>query len=444
MRKGYFIFLAILMALSLAACANPQAGEDSTTPQGTFSPADNSGSEPSETVTEAETEPPELFTHETPLRVLVHNSASRDVQANETVSGTLSAAMVERDAAIEAMWSLKPEYTISNANLLQNVNAGYDNYDICLFQLTEAISNVGMAQDVSGSILHQDSAVWEQGLWSLTFNGKILFAAPSVGVTGNDYTYGVFYDAEADGGALKDKVESIGDGWTWEQMLSMEAESPQLAENGMNWGERALSALFISGGFHLTSDSIEPAEMYMDPIIDYVASGKATIPSVVNGSPFKSANHVFSVGTLNWLYDTKNKTVYDRLTVLPLPRQSTEEAESCTTTFNTCCIFVPYTAKDRQEECVTAMYIFAKATYDKMRTPYLDQLVPASNTVSRINVEKLLANRVYDYALHSNSTWRTTEAKRVRSYISTNRAEYRRAAVTWSDYYTTESHVKTD
>ena len=90
------------------------------------------------------------------------------------------------------------------------------------------------------------------------------------------------------------------------------------------------------------------------------------------------------------------------------------------------------------------MYVFAKATYDKMRTPYLDQLVPASNTVSRGNVEKLLASRVYDYALHSNSTWRTTEAKRVRSYISTNRAVYRRAAVTWSDYYTTESHVKTD
>lgn len=436
MKKSIVIILAILLALSLAACANPQNGGDSTDPQGSYSPAGNvSGSDG--TSADADTEPSENFTHETPIRILVHSGASRDIWGNDSPSGTLSAAMTERDAAIGAMWSSAPEYTLSNINFQPQAMAGFDNYDICLFRLSDAINYAsgGLALDVSGHIPHPENAAWEQGLWSLTFMGKTLFAAPSVSVNGNDRTYAVFYDAGADGGALKDKVESV-DGWTWEQMLAMKTESPQLANNGMYWGERTLSAMLIAGGFRLDPDSFDPAEMYMEPIIDYAASGKVLIPSILDGSPFKSSDRVFTVGQLDWLYDRENQTVYDRVTVLPMPRQSMEQTENRTASFFISCMFVPSPAEGWQEDCTDAMYVFAKATYDKMRTPYLDQLVPASNAVSRANVEKLLTSRVYDYVLHSNDTWTTQNAKQVKSFIAKNRVEYLRASDKWADFYT--------
>ena len=56
-KKIISLILAILTALSLAACANPQPVGDAAAPQGTSSPA-GSASEPNETVTEAEADPP--------------------------------------------------------------------------------------------------------------------------------------------------------------------------------------------------------------------------------------------------------------------------------------------------------------------------------------------------------------------------------------------------
>lgn len=436
MKKLISLTLAVLMALSLAACADAQPGEsDSGTAPSQNTTSPDGTAAPIVPVTEAETEPQEDFTHAKPVVILVQGT--NDVKPEATGNSVLSEALVDRDAAFAAMWSSAPKYLYETANLGNQAMAGEDNYDFCIFGLASAIqtANQKLAQDVSGLLPHPDSAAWEQGLTSLTFSGKTLLCAPSAGLSINDGTYAVFYDAKADGGALSGRLESFSNGWTWEQMYALEAESAALASQGMFWGERTLSALFIAGGFRLTPDSIEDAEFYMDPMIIYAAD-KTTVPAVTDGSPFKSGDRVFSIGTLSWL-NVGDQAAAEQLTVLPMPGKTADQADIRTTSFGAGCTFVPATVKkERVVDCAEAMYVFAKATYDKVRTPYLDQRVPASSALSRSNVEKLMASRAYDLALNANSSWHQTDYRRVRSFISTNRQVFKREAATWSRYYT--------
>ena len=440
MKKLISLTLALLMLLSLAACGNPE-GDDQPASSGTFagnSPADNPTG--TDVGTEADTLPPEMALPQDQVRILVWKN-DPDVVAREGTSSVLSDAMADRDAALEAVWGCKPTYILTDnaySELFPLYNVADDICDLCIMPLRVTIDKsisgqfVGYALDDFG--LDLENGIWDQGMSGIVINGEHRFAAPAVSVAANDSTYAVFYDSKADAGTLSARLSAMDNGWTWDEMTAMLTEAEGADPNGngapvpgMVWDERTFSALVIGAGLRPDSDLADQAEDYVQPMIDYAASGKVAAHSILDDSPFKAGGRVFSIGKLEWLYDKDAGSVYDRVTVMPIPKQSADQTRSLTTSFAANCLIIPHTkmVEPRVPACASAMYVFAAVTAKTMEKPYLDQLVPASNAVSRRNVEELLASRDYDLALNGTIEWRLSgdTLKTLKSFFGFKRVE---------------------
>ncbi len=372
---------------------------------------------------------------QTQVRILVESACAADVRAVPgAVSPILTEAMVERDTALRQVWGCDPAYHLCGdfrGEVNRFVLAGEDEYDLCMSLLDTALlySTNGYEMDLTDLRLGLDTDIWDQGITALTLNGHNVYAAPAVDVVTNDNTYAVFYNAYADGGLLQSEIDQLGFAWTFEQMAEMmtraEGTDPDgdgTAVQGMCWGDRGFSALLLGSGLRASdvwyqgtftcwlTDKKDLVLGTLQPMIDSFTSGKADILPYSMDWPFAdgasdAGRYVFCVGPLSWLYDRDERSLNKQLTVLPLPQPAANMARDSlrnyTSAFGGACLFIPTTAyRDVKTVSAPILYVYADVTSKTLKQPYLDQLVPASDTVSRQNVERLLMSRTYDVVLN--------------------------------------------